>query len=147
MCPMIVPASRGAKADAGFLIAILRGNIIRDKKILERIKALAIPPAYTEVWICAQPKGHIQATGLDERGRKQYRYHPKWREVRDEAKYARTLVFGRALPLIRQRTQSDLRKRMVCRARKCSRRLCNYWRKPRFASATKNMLKPTNPMA
>jgi DNA topoisomerase I len=68
-----------------------------------------IPPAWTEVWICPRPDGHIQATGRDERGRKQYRYHARWRSVRDEAKYGRTLAFGRALAKIRRATERDLK--------------------------------------
>ena len=105
------PGITRRKSGRGFSYRDTDGNTIRDKKIIQRIKDLAIPPAYTELWICPHPKGHIQATGLDERGRKQYRYHPQWREVRDQAKYARTMAFGRALPLIRERTKSDLQKR------------------------------------
>ncbi|MGH9408380.1 MAG: DNA topoisomerase IB [Vicinamibacterales bacterium] len=75
-----------------------------------RIKALVIPPAWAEVWICANPRGHLQATGRDARGRKQFRYHPKWRRVRDETKYGRMIAFGRALPAIRRRTRADLGK-------------------------------------
>jgi DNA topoisomerase-1 len=78
--------------------------------VLQRIKALAIPPAWTDVWICADPRGHLQATGRDARGRKQYRYHPRWRDVRDEVKYGRLIAFAGALPKIRARTQADLRK-------------------------------------
>jgi len=74
-----------------------------------RIRSLVIPPAWTEVWICPNPRGHLQATGRDARGRKQYRYHPKWREVRDGTKYGRLIEFARALPRIRRRTESDLR--------------------------------------
>jgi DNA topoisomerase-1 len=81
---------------------------IRDPQDLARIKALAIPPAWTEVWICARSDGHLQATGRDARGRKQYRYHPRWRDVRDETKYGRMLEFGRALPRIRERVEKDL---------------------------------------
>ena len=77
---------------------------------LARIKALVIPPAWTDVWICPDPRGHLQATGRDARGRKQYRYHPRWREVRDEVKYGRLIAFAQALPRIRQRTEADLRK-------------------------------------
>ncbi len=77
---------------------------------LGRIKSLAIPPAWTDVWICLAPNGHIQATGRDARGRKQYRYHPHWRETRDETKYERMLVFSRALPRIRARVERDLRR-------------------------------------
>ena len=74
-----------------------------------RIRSLVIPPAWTEVWICPNPRGHLQATGRDARGRKQYRYHPKWREVRDGTKYGRLIEFARALPRIRRRTETDLR--------------------------------------
>jgi DNA topoisomerase-1 len=77
---------------------------------LRRIRSLVIPPAWTSVWICPDPQGHLQATGRDARGRKQYRYHPRWREVRDEVKYGRLIAFAQALPRIRQRTEADLRK-------------------------------------
>jgi DNA topoisomerase-1 len=72
------------------------GSVIEDREKIARIKAIAIPPAWTKVWICAHHNGHIQATGRDARGRKQYRYHPHWRSVRDETKYEHTIVFGRA---------------------------------------------------
>jgi DNA topoisomerase-1 len=85
------------------------GNAVRDDSTLERIRKLAIPPAWTDVWICKQPNGHLQATGRDARGRKQYRYHPRWRESRDEAKYGRLLAFGRALPAIRAQVDAALR--------------------------------------
>lgn len=84
------------------------GRTVRDPQILARIRALAIPPAWTAVWICPTEAGHIQAVGRDARGRKQYRYHARWREVRDEAKYARLIDFGRALPRIRQAVRRDL---------------------------------------
>lgn len=84
------------------------GEAMKDEKTLARIKALAIPPAWQEVWICPTPNGHLQATGIDSKGRKQYRYHAKWREVRDEAKYERMMAFGQALPKIRQRVERDL---------------------------------------
>ena len=77
---------------------------------LARIRALVIPPAWTDVWICPDPRGHLQATGRDARGRKQYRYHPRWREVRDEDKYGRLHEFGRVLPSIRRRIARDLRR-------------------------------------
>ncbi len=83
---------------------------IKDKNTLARIKRLAIPPAWTDVWICPKQNGHLQATGRDARGRKQYRYHPHWREVRDENKYNRMLEFARALPKVRKRIEADLRK-------------------------------------
>jgi DNA topoisomerase-1 len=85
------------------------GKVIRDPEELRRIKSLAIPPAWREVWICPIRNGHLQATGRDVKGRKQHRYHPRWREVRDENKYGRILAFAKALPLIRQRADSDLR--------------------------------------
>src|SRR6476660_665787 len=87
------------------------GKKIRDEQRVLRIKRLAIPPAWTEVWICPSPNGHIQATGRDARGRKQYRYHERWREVRDENKYDRVVVFGKALPRIRRRVNLDLKRR------------------------------------
>jgi DNA topoisomerase-1 len=85
------------------------GKVVRDPVILGRIKRLAIPPAWTEVWICPTERGHLQATGKDARGRKQYRYHPRWREVRDETKYNRMVEFGKALPRIRKRVEQHLR--------------------------------------
>ena len=84
------------------------GEPIRDQAILARIKSLAIPPAWTDVWICPSPNGHLQATGRDAKKRKQSRYHPRWREVRDETKYERMKVFGEALPTIRERVEHDL---------------------------------------
>jgi DNA topoisomerase I len=84
--------------------------VIRDKAEIARIRALAIPPAYRDVWICSDPQGHLQATGRDARGRKQYRYHPDWRTHRDAAKFDRMLEFGRSLPRVRRRVAQDLRK-------------------------------------
>jgi DNA topoisomerase-1 len=81
---------------------------VRDPETLARIKSLVIPPAWQEVWICPNPKEHLQVTGRDVKGRKQSRYHPHWREVRDETKYERTVIFGAALPIIRQRVEHDL---------------------------------------
>lgn len=77
---------------------------------LARIRSLVIPPAWTDVWICPHARGHLQATGRDARGRKQYRYHPKWRAIRDETKYGRLIAFGRALPAVRRRIDADLRR-------------------------------------
>lgn len=84
------------------------GQPISDEKTLARIKSLAIPPAWTRVWICPIPNGHLQATGRDAKGRKQSRYHPRWREVRDETKYERMKIFGEWLPRIRERVEHDL---------------------------------------
>jgi DNA topoisomerase-1 len=86
------------------------GHRVTVPNLTRRIHHLVIPPAWTDVWICPDPRGHIQATGRDARGRKQYRYHPLWQEVRDEAKYERTLAFGRALPGIRRAVSRDLRR-------------------------------------
>ncbi len=84
---------------------------LTDKAELERIARLAIPPAYTDVWICLHAQGHLQATGLDARKRKQYRYHPNWRVVRDSIKFDRMVEFGEALPRLRQHLQRDMRRR------------------------------------
>ena len=81
---------------------LYEGKLLRKKEEINRIRSLAIPPSWTSVWICAQPNGHIQATARDARGRKQYRYHPRWREVRDENKYGRMIDFAKALPKIRR---------------------------------------------
>lgn len=86
----------------------LDGRPIHDQKVLQRIRSLAIPPAWTQVWICPDPRGHLQATGYDAKGRKQYRYHPEWRKIRDETKYDRMLAFGHALPQIRERVAHDM---------------------------------------
>src|SRR5918996_3303285 len=84
------------------------GSAVRDRNTLGRIRALAIPPAWREVWICVRDDGHLQATGRDARNRKQYRYHTRWREVRDETKYGRMIPFARVLPRIRRRVARDL---------------------------------------
>ncbi|MBU9177740.1 DNA topoisomerase IB [Burkholderia gladioli] len=94
----------------GFVYLNTRGLPIRDLREIARINALAIPPAYVDVWICVDPLGHLQATGRDDRGRKQYRYHPRWRELRDAEKYARLAAFAQALPRIRARVSRDLSK-------------------------------------
>ncbi len=87
------------------------GRPLRDRKTLARIRSLVIPPAWTDVWICPYANGHIQATGRDARGRKQYRYHARWREVRDGTKYDRMIAFGKALPGIRAATEKHLKLR------------------------------------
>jgi len=103
-----MPGIRREKARAGFRYVGPDGQPVADEKTLERIRKLAIPPAYTDVWISPFPNGHLQATGRDARGRKQYRYHERWRAVRDETKYDRMLAFGDALPRIRERIAHDL---------------------------------------
>ena len=101
----------GIRRDAvrdGFRYLDAHGAPVGDEATLKRIRSLAIPPAWTDVWICPQANGHLQATGRDARGRKQYRYHPKWREVRDEVKYERMINFGKALPQIRKEVDRAL---------------------------------------
>ncbi len=87
-----------------------KGEEITDEKTLTRIKSLAIPPAYTDVWVCLLENGYLQATGHDAKGRKQYRYHPHWRESRDETKFEHMMQFGAALPHLRERIEADLRR-------------------------------------
>jgi DNA topoisomerase-1 len=94
----------------GFSYREPNGGPVRDPKVLRRIRALAIPPAWTQVWICPDADGHIQATGRDEKGRKQYRYHPRWREARDAAKFSHMVEFARSLPRIRAQVAADLRR-------------------------------------
>jgi DNA topoisomerase-1 len=102
------PGLRRTRRGKAFRYLRPDGRPVRDPRALARIRALVIPPAWTEVWICASPEGHIQAVGRDARGRKQYRYHPRWRASRDEAKYGRMVAFGRTLPRIRARVEEDL---------------------------------------
>ncbi|MPZ22781.1 MAG: DNA topoisomerase IB [Dehalococcoidia bacterium] len=103
------PGIRRSRAGHGFTYLDPDGKPLRDREEVNRIKRLAIPPAWTDVWISPSPRGHIQATGRDARGRKQYRYHPRWREQRDETKFHRMLEFANALPRIRARTDEHLR--------------------------------------
>jgi DNA topoisomerase-1 len=102
------PGFRRKRVGKAFTYLDADGRTIRDPETIRRIKSLAIPPAWTDVWICPDPRGHLQATGRDARRRKQYRYHPRWREVRDAVKYDRMLAFAQALPKIRERTDQDL---------------------------------------
>jgi DNA topoisomerase I len=105
------------KARGDFAYRRPDGSPVRDLETLQRIKSLVIPPAWSAVWISPDPFGQIQATGRDQRGRKQYRYHPRWREVRDDSKYGKMLIFARVLPLIRARVDADLRRHGLPRAR------------------------------
>jgi len=104
------PGIRRQRRDDGFVYIGTDGIEITDEDEIQRIKRIGIPPAWTDVWISTSPLGHIQATGRDARKRKQYRYHPTWREFRDDNKFDRMLDFGQALPRIRHRVMSDLRK-------------------------------------
>lgn len=102
------PGIRRIKTRGGFRYRKDGGGAVRDGRTLGRIRALAIPPAWTQVWICPSADGHLQAVGRDARGRRQYRYHERWREIRDGAKYEHVLAFARALPRIRRRVARDL---------------------------------------
>jgi DNA topoisomerase I len=109
------PGLRRVKAGGGFGYRDSDGKRVEDEATLERIRKLAIPPAWTDVWICPDPRGHIQATGRDQKGRKQYRYHDGWRSVRDANKYDRIIAFGRALPKLRKQVDRDFARRGLSR--------------------------------
>ncbi len=102
------PGIRRIRRGKGFRYVRPNGSILRDRDTLARIRALAVPPAWNDVWICPDERGHVQATGTDRRGRTQYRYHARWREVRDEAKFHDVAAFARALPKLRRRLARDL---------------------------------------
>lgn len=102
------PGISRLKRGGGFVYRDARGRKLTNDAELRRIRSLAIPPAYTDVWICEQANGHLQATGFDARGRKQYRYHPHWRQQREARKFDRLIDFGAALPRIRARVARDL---------------------------------------
>ena len=106
-----MPGLTRRKSGTGFAYRDARGQPVRDAKTLARIRALAIPPAYTDVWICPRANGHIQATGRDAKGRKQYRYHPDFRAARDLTKFEHVMAFADALPAIRARVDADMGKR------------------------------------
>src|SRR5215207_1681619 len=103
------PGIKRKRAGTGFTYVGPDGKRVSDDATIQRIRKLAIPPAYRDVWICRDARGHIQATGIDARGRKQYRYHPRWREVRDAHKFERMTAFGKALPRIHRRVARDLK--------------------------------------
>ena len=102
------PGFRRVRRGNGFAYRDPQGAWLRDRATLQRIRSLAVPPAYSGVWICARPDGHLQATGRDARGRKQYRYHPEFRALREASKFDRLTAFGRALPRLRARVEDDL---------------------------------------
>lgn len=102
------PGFRRKRAGKGFVYLDADGRRVSDPAQIARIRSLAVPPAYTNVWICAEPRGHLQATGRDARARKQYRYHPEWRRFRDTGKFSRMAEFGAALPRLRRRLRRDL---------------------------------------
>ena len=105
------PGLRRVRRGHGFRYLKANGRPLADRRTLARITSLAIPPAWTGVWICPSPDGHIQATGFDVRGRKQYRYHPEWTRLRNQVKFDGMAAFGEALPIIRRRVRRDLRRK------------------------------------
>jgi len=109
------PGLRRTASGKGFAYHDRQGRLITDEKVLARIRALAIPPAWTDVWICPRATGHIQAVGRDVKGRKQYRYHPDWSAHAAETKFERLPEFARALPRLRKRVEADLARRGPCR--------------------------------
>jgi len=106
-----MPGIRRRRRGKGWTYLDANGKVIQDPEERIRINSLAIPPAWTDVWICPRANGHLQATGRDARGRKQYRYHPDWREVRDETKFSKMIAFAEALPALRARIEEDLKLR------------------------------------
>ena len=102
------PGIRRVRRGKGFAYRDAHGAWLRDRATLQRIRSLAVPPAYNGVWICTRPDGHLQATGRDARGRKQYRYHPEFRALREASKFHRLAAFGHALPRLRAQVRSDL---------------------------------------
>jgi DNA topoisomerase-1 len=111
------PGMRRIQSGRGFRYVDARGRPVRKRSTLDRIRALAVPPAWTRVWICPDARGHIQATGRDARGRKQYRYHPRWSRVRSERKFDRMLALGAALPAIRRKVRRDLARRGLAKTK------------------------------
>lgn len=111
------PGIRRVRHGKGFRYQDPDGRNVTDRQTLLRIRSLVIPPAWTDVWICRWPDGHLQATGRDARRRKQYKYHPRWREVRDQDKYDKLIAFARSLPRIRRRVNRDLSRRGLPRER------------------------------
>src|ERR1700688_1699887 len=109
------PGIRRLRAGKGFRYLTPENRRLAAAKELKRIASLAIPPAYRDVWISMEARGHLQATGRDARGRKQFRYHPRWRRARDETKYERMVAFAESLPRIRRRVKRCLAKRGLSR--------------------------------
>ena len=124
-----MPGITRKRSGKGFAYRGPDGKPITDKAERARLASLAIPPAYADVWICPDPRGHIQATGRDDKGRKQYRYHSDFRAVRDSAKYDHMLDFAHALPQIRERVDADMSRRGMP-AEKVLRPWCICWKTP-----------------
>ena len=109
------PGISRVRRGKAFVYRDAKGRVVREPKTLDRIRLIVIPPAWTDVWICSRPDGHIQAAGRDARGRKQHRYHPSWTRARNEAKYDSMIAFALALPFIRRRVHADIRKAPLSR--------------------------------
>ncbi|WP_083674138.1 DNA topoisomerase IB [Pontibacter lucknowensis] len=107
------PGITRKKAGTGFYYLNNKGDKVTDEKALERIKKLVIPPAWTEVWIAKSARGHLQATGRDDKGRKQYIYHPEWQKARNLTKFGRMITFGKSLPALREQVQQDIQSRKL----------------------------------
>ena len=112
-----MPGIGRRRAGSGFVYFDAAGKPVREAAVLARIRSIVIPPAWTDVWICSRADGHLQAVGRDARGRKQYRYHPRWRSLRDRTKYDRMVGFAKALPRIRRRLRADMRRPGLPRAK------------------------------
>jgi DNA topoisomerase-1 len=112
-----LPGISRARSGDSWFYRDAKGKIIRDRAEVDRLNAIALPPAYEDAWFCPAPNGHILATGYDARGRKQYRYHPEFRLEQDAGKYDRCAAFGHALPLLRARLEDDLARRTLCQER------------------------------
>jgi len=123
------PGYRRKRAGTSFSYYDTEGKRITDAAVIRRIKSIGIPSAYESVWICPSCNGHIQATGLDARGRKQYRYHLKWRELREQNKYEHIMQFAAALPELRARVASDMKRDGLPRE-KVLATIVSFWRKP-----------------
>jgi DNA topoisomerase IB len=140
------PGLRRKRAGRGFSYVDANGRVVRDARTLQRIRALAIPPAWKDVWISPRANGHVQATGRDARGRKQYRYHARWSTVRDAEKFERIIAFGAALPKLRRACAATSRSR-ACRAHASPRWWWRSWATRWCAWATTNTRAATNPSA
>ncbi len=112
-----LPGISRTRSGVGWKYRDAKGKLIRDREEIDRLNAIALPPAYEDAWFCPAPNGHILATGYDARGRKQYRYHPDFRLAREADKYDRCAAFGHALPLLRARLEADLNRRTLCSER------------------------------
>lgn len=112
-----LPGISRERSGIGWRYRDAKGKVIRDREEIDRLNAIALPPAYEDAWFCPAPNGHILATGYDARGRKQYRYHPEFRLAQDADKYDRCAAFGHALPLLRARLEDDLARRTLCSER------------------------------